>query len=104
MRVNIVFVPLEFRRNSSGWIFNALSTFSFRFRVFRIDVIPIGRKLLNSFFVILKKMKDYNIDIAERNGAERLVFWKIWRMAHGPLDGVIVVKRCSGIPFSKQAA
>ena len=34
-------------------------------------------------FVILKKTPDFNIDIVERNGAERLAFWKIWRMAQG---------------------
>ena len=34
----------------------------------------------SKIFVILKKMQDYNIDIAERNGAERSAFWKIYRI------------------------
>ena len=58
---------------------------------------------MESFFVILQKTQDYNIDIAERNGAERAVLWKIWRIEHGSRDCALVARLRAGTPVAQRS-
>ena len=41
-------------------------------------------------------MQDYNIDIAGGHGAERLVCWEVWRIAHGARDCGLIVRLRTG--------